>query len=776
VARVLSWRLVGAISVALGWVAIGGLSYAQQSEQANKEAGKDQQTTKQETAKSEQEPKQQFVEQIVVTAQKRSEDVQDVPVAISTLSGHDLTAITAGGPDIRYLSAREPSLLLESSFGRAFPRFYMRGLGNTDFDLNASQPVSMVVDDVVLENPVLKGMPLWDLDHIEVLRGPQGTLFGRNTDAGMVKFDSKRPTKNLDGEFRLSWGTYNTVDVDGGIGGALSDTLFARISLLVQSRNDWIKNTFTGIQDALGGHQEQAGRLQLLWQPNEKFSGLLNLHGWSLDGTARVFRANIIEKGTSDLVPGFRQDTVSQDGLNDQRIHGKGADLTLNYDLGAAALTSITGYETLDMYSRGDIDGGFGAVYAPPYGPGVIPFVSETADGIPKLDQLTEELRLASTGGGPFNWLAGIYYFHEKVSVDSFDYNSLALGNPQDGYAFQHQTADNYAAFASVDYAASEDWLLKAGIRYSHDKKDFSAERPDPTFQTPTTAPIVRNTDDNAVTWDVSAIYKINPDVHVYAKVATGFRPPSIQGRILFCADFDGGQNPATNCVSTAKREDLVSFEAGIKSILADHHLRLNLAAYDYKVDGQQVTAVGGQYNTATLLNVKRTNGYGLEADVEVIPTDNWWINAGISYNHTRFDDPNLTVAPCGGGCTIENTVKNGLVYIDGNSLPHAPDVIFGGSVNYQSSPVDRGYFATLDWSYYSKKYFFLYKSAEFQGDGYELGLRLGYGWNQGKYEVALYGRNITNKTIIEGGIDFDNLTGYTNEPRTVGVEFNVKF
>ena len=130
---------------------------------------------------------------IVVTAQRRSEDLQDVPLSISTLSGDKLAAIGAGGQDVRALSARVPSLVVESSFGRTFPRFYIRGLGNTDFDFNASQPVSLVYDDVVLENPILKGFPIFDLDRIEVLRGPQGTLFGRNTPAGIVKFDSVKP-------------------------------------------------------------------------------------------------------------------------------------------------------------------------------------------------------------------------------------------------------------------------------------------------------------------------------------------------------------------------------------------------------------------------------------------------------------------------------------------------------------------------------------------------------------------------------------------------------
>ena len=131
---------------------------------------------------------------IIVTAQRREQNIQDVPISVTAIDDEALAAINSGGQDIRALSGRVPSLVVESSFGRTFPRFYIRGLGNTDFDFNASQPVSLVYDDVVLENPILKGFPVFDLQQVEVLRGPQGTLFGRNTPAGIVKFDSvKRP-------------------------------------------------------------------------------------------------------------------------------------------------------------------------------------------------------------------------------------------------------------------------------------------------------------------------------------------------------------------------------------------------------------------------------------------------------------------------------------------------------------------------------------------------------------------------------------------------------
>jgi iron complex outermembrane receptor protein len=232
--------------------------------------------------------------------------------------------------------------------------------------------------------------------------------------------------------------------------------------------------------------------------------------------------------------------------------------LKLDWDLGTAILSAITGYETLEMFSRGDIDGGFGAVFAPPSGPGFIPFPSESADGLPDLDQLTQEVRLVSTGDGRLGWLVGAFYFDESLTVDSFSFNTLA-GNAQDGFAFQQQDAESWALFGSIDYRVTERWDLKAGLRFTTDEKDFSAERPDPTFQTPTVRPIRAQTDADLATWDLSATRHLNPQVNLYGRIGTGFRAPSIQGRILFCPDFEGGVNPASNCVSIADEEEILS-------------------------------------------------------------------------------------------------------------------------------------------------------------------------------------------------------------------------
>jgi len=161
------------------------------------------------------------LEEVIVTATKRSESIQDVPISIATLSAEDLQAMFPGGADVLSLSGHIPGFFAESSNGRAAPRFYIRGLGNIDFDLAASQPVSVIMDDVVMENVVLKSFPLFDIEQVEVLRGPQGTLFGRNTTAGILKFNSRRPEQETSGYARGSYGTYGTRNVEAAVGGSL---------------------------------------------------------------------------------------------------------------------------------------------------------------------------------------------------------------------------------------------------------------------------------------------------------------------------------------------------------------------------------------------------------------------------------------------------------------------------------------------------------------------------------------------------------------------------
>jgi iron complex outermembrane receptor protein len=367
------------------------------------------------------------LDRITVVAQKREQNLQEVPISVSVLGDETLNAFTTGGRDIRLLSSRLPSLQVESSFGRAFPRFYVRGLGNTDFDLNASQPVSLVYDGVVLENPILKGFPIFDLERIEMLRGPQGTTFGRNTPAGAILFESRKPSQSADGYAQLAYGEYNTVNFEGAYGGPINRNWSFRGSVLYQRRDDFVNNVFTGEDDALGGHEEFAGRFQLLFEDGP-LEVLGNFHFRQLDATARLFRANAVEPGTNNLVDDFSFRHVATDGGNLQDLEAYGGSLSVDYDFGSVVLTSITGIETVDIIGRGDIDGGFGASFAPPFGPGFIPFPAESADGLSDHLQVTQELRLSSATGDALQWQAGLYYFYEDLTVDSFNFDTLAGG------------------------------------------------------------------------------------------------------------------------------------------------------------------------------------------------------------------------------------------------------------------------------------------------------------------------------------------------------------
>jgi iron complex outermembrane receptor protein len=723
---------------------------------------------------------------VTVTAERRRENVQKVPVSISTLGGAELHSLGNAGDDVRALSARVPSLVIESSFGRTFPRFYIRGLGNTDFDLNASQPVSLIYDDVVLENPILKGFPIFDIDQVEVLRGPQGTLFGRNTPAGVVKFQSVQPSQDVNGYMTASYGTYGTFNAEGAVGGALSDSVSARGSVLYQTRNNWVDNTFPGAPNSkLEGYVEGAARLQFLIKPSDDFSALLNVHGRDLDGTARLFRANIFQPGTNDLVDDFERDKISIDGHNEQHLHGYGGSANLTWNLGRTTLHSITGYEHVSVFSRGDIDGGFGASYAPPFGPGFIPFSSESADGLPDHHQFTQEFRLESNEWGRVDWQAGLYYFDEKITVDSFSYDTIFTGGGQNGFAQQRQHDKSWAVFGSVDFDVTDAFKLRAGVRYTDDQKDFTAERFVSPFGLPDTGPLSISPSASKVSWDVSGTWALQDSVNLYARVANGFRAPSIQGRVLF-------QGP-TPSLSVADAETVLSFEAGIKADFMDHRARLSFDVFHYTIDNQQLNAVGGGSNTTTLLNADKSVGQGFEFDAQAYLTDNFLVTLGMSYNDTEIKDRNLAVVPCGSpflNCTVTDPLivnDNGTpgnpaddfveALIDGNPLPQAPKWITNFTARW-SIPVGNGeYFVYTDWAYRSKVNFFLYESREFTGKPLlEGGLRVGYNWDYGNNEIALYGRNITNREVAVSGIDFNNLTGMLNEPRIWGIEFSKKF
>ena len=709
---------------------------------------------------------------VTVTAEKRAENIKDVPNSVSTVAGELLDALNSGGEDVRMLSGRVPSLNIESSFGRAFPRFYIRGIGNTDFDLNASQPVSLVFDDVVQENPILKGFPVFDLERIEVLRGPQGTLFGRNAPGGVVKFESAKPGKAFGGYGSIGFGQDTMVNLEGAVNLPVSKDLSLRLSMQSQSRDDWVTNTFAaGPTQKLEGYDDVAFRVQALYQPTGAFSALANLHGRDLKGSARLFRANIIKKGSNDLVDDFDPEKISIDGVNQQDVSSHGGSLRLRWDLGnGMALTSISAMEKVESFSRGDIDGGYGAVFLGPgnSGPGLIPFDAESGDGLPYHRQLTQELRIESTASTGPRWLGGLYLFDERISIDSFNYSSIG-GNVQNGYATQNQKNRAWAVFGNVGFDVSPALNLRAGLRYTKDKKDYVADRLQaPPFSPTFIGRLTEKTDASNTSGDLSGTFALSPSTNLFARVATGFRAPSIQGRLLFA-----------DTVSKADSETVTSVEAGVKADLWDGRARVSASVYSWRMKDQQLVAVGGGSNVATLINADKTVGSGAEIDLQLLPVDNLLLTMGLGYNRTEIKDKNLSVPGCGGGCTVTDpSVGGGRFSIDGNPLPQAPKVTLNLTARY-AMPTASGaeWYVLGDVAYRSKVNFFLYESKEFTGKALTtVGLRGGYVWGGGKYEASAFVRNLADEIQAVGGIDFNNLTGFINEPRVVGVQVRASF
>ena len=727
--------------------------------------------------------------EVVVTATHREQNEKEVPVSISVVDNNLITSLGESGDDIKQLAFKVPSLNIESSNGRAFPRLYIRGYGNTDFHDFASQPVGLYYDDIVQENAALKGFPIFDQADVEVLRGPQGTLFGRNSPAGVVKLESAKPQLGVtSGLLSMSDGTYNTAVVQGVVNLPINDVLAFRASTQIQHRDNWVNDPIN--QTHLAGYDDWAGRLQLLFKPSDTFSALFNIHGRSLNGSSTLFRANIIELGSDKLVPGFDPARFYADGPNSSTLGTVGAAVHLTWTLPNVTVQSISGYETVQKYlAEGDIDGGYGPgnvfcqpTCTVPTGPGFVPFPVETSAGLLHHEQLTQEFRALTNYDGPLQAQGGVYLFYENVTAADNDYctpGSTTNNCPiTQLWSFQDTTVsrqrnDAEAIFGSLDYAVTPAFKATGGVRLTEDHKNFATLYSDTV--PPPTAPLADSVRAGNVSWDVSGTYALTSDVNAYARIGTGFRAPSF------------GPPAAGLPVQVARSEKVISYETGIKADLLDHKARLSWDVYYYDIKNQQLTAVGGGANTIQLINAQKSVGKGSELELELHPIPNVTFNLSGSYNETRIEDPTLAVAPCfnwsfkvvGQQCTVLNPLDaNGHALINGNPLPQAPKWVGDLGLKYDY-PLAGGssVYAYTDVSTRSWMDFGLYESKEFVGQPLtQVGLRLGYTWGSDNYEVAAFCRNCANQIRAIGGIDFADATGFINDPRIFGAQFRAKF
>jgi iron complex outermembrane receptor protein len=368
---------------------------------------------------------------------------------------------------------------------------------------------------------------------------------------------------------------------------------------------------------------------------------------------------------------------------------------------------------------------------------------------------------------------AGAYFFYENVTADDNDYctpGSTVNNCPnQDLWTLQDSTIaqqknDAEAIFGSVDYAVTPDFKATAGVRLTQDHKTFATLYSD-TVPPPSPPAAAAATATN-VSWDVSGTYSITRDLNAYARIATGFRAPSF------------GTPSAGLPIQVARSEKNISYETGIKADLFDHRAQLSFDVYYYDVKGQQLTAVGGGSNDAILLNAQKTVGKGSELEFDFHPVSFVTLNLSGSYNDTRIEDPTLEVGACA-QCTPTNPVdpKTGLLEINGNPLPQAAKWVGDAGVRVEQ-PLSTGkVYAYTDISTRSSMNPLLYTSKEFTlAPLTQVGLRLGYDWGGDKYDVAAFCRNCANQIRVIGAIDFDDLTGYINDPRVFGASFRARF
>jgi len=549
----------------------------------------------------------------------------------------------------------------------------------------------------------------------------------------------------------LTLGNQGMVNAEGAANLPLTGDWSARVSMQVQHRDNWVKNLAPNAQTpATEGYDDRAVRVQALYEPNKAFSALFNVHNRELTGSPRLFRGNIIKPGTNDLVDGFDPAQANFDGKNEQRLHATGASARLKWVLDEVTVHSITAIETVQPFSRGDVDGSVA---------GKVPFPSETSDALRGHRQLSQEVRVESNAKGPLRWQAGVYLFDERYTMESYDYTAKDVAA---SLISTEQSNKAWAVFGSVNYDLSADWKLRGGLRYTNDKKDLST-----TGKVDTSAGTTGHTNDSKWNWDLSATYVLDKQTNLYGRAATGFRAASIYPASLF-----GPQ-------SQARPETVTSLELGAKSEFWDRRARLSASVFKYEVKDQQLTAVGGAGNAATLLNASKGEGQGVELNFEVLPLDNLLLTLGASYNDTKIKDASLSLPRPGSNPTMIGTPDaNGNYSLYNNPLPNAPKWIANATARYTIPTADGNeFYVYTDWAYRSKVNFFLYQAVEFTGKPLlEGGLRGGYVWNNGKYEVAGFVRNITNKVVVNGAIDFNNLTGFINDPRTYGVQFKALF
>ncbi|WP_212541910.1 TonB-dependent receptor [Sphingopyxis indica] len=733
---------------------------------------------------------QQGIGDIVVTAQRREQNLQDVPVAVTAFSGD--TIANLGIQSSADIGGVVPNLEIGLPGGEGNqPLIYIRGVGLADFNSNNSGPNGVYVDEVYVSSPGAQTFQLFDLDRVEVLKGPQGTLYGRNATGGAINFITAKPSRDFEAHASLSYGSFDAVTGEAAVGGPISEGVRFRIAGTGTHAKGYVHNLFTGRRE--NGQNSFALRGQLAFDISDTFDALLNVHGGKVDVRAPQYRSlGMLDPDTGFTAPcaadavmanqcgnvlGYVSPPRFYDGNYDKseplEVGNLGASARFNWDLGGVTLTSITSYDDNDKTHREDSDAS--------------PFAILHIDYHVASKTFTQELRLAGSTG-ILTWVAGGYYLHEVLkqnqTVDLFrelrpltpDGGADPTGATTGGApvlfsrTINRQTTEAAAGFGQVEIEISPALRATLGGRYNYERKRFEASAqfedavidgfPIPGGVLPLYAFDNSDTYEN-FSFRAGLDYDVADDVMAYASVSTGFKSGGFNGGFL---SFD----PAEAAVQAQPfdEETLTAYEIGLKSTLLDRRLRLNAAGfyYDYK-DLQLYTLVNtGALPLSLLDNAADARIYGAEFEVIAQPADRLDMTLNLGLLDTK----------------IKDFSSAGTDY-SGNRIPLSPTVTFSGIVNYDV-PLSPGVLLGIQpsVSYRSSQFFSTDNNPLLKQNGYWLvGGRLAVKDEDGRWEVALFGRNLTRKKYINFAIDlsdFGFIEQFRGEPRMFGVELRVNY
>ena len=697
-------------------------------------------------------------EEVVVTATKRAEKLQDIPISIAAIGGDTLSQSRVTQTD--ELVTKIPNLQLTSTVGDNTPIFALRGVSMSDYSLNQASPVATYYDEVYKGNFAFLGVAMYDLERVEVLRGPQGTLYGKNTTGGAVNLISRTAKQGETGGYlNFGYGNYNRVDVSGAKGFDVSSTLSARAAFTYSKADGWFKNVVPGKKD-LAGVDEWGVRTSLAWEPSDGMKWVLRLSTSQQSPTNYGIYAEPADSLRAGL--GVREIAANIDTPRKARTNSVA--LTGTVDVGGGlTLTSITSYDkgTLDFYE--DTDGVATQLLEVPY--------------YDKASQLAQDLRLTSDWDGGFNFILGAYFNRESVfnrsafeigkDIDSDGLPGVtdadcAIGLPL-GCIFQNQfnqKKKSFAVYSDASYKLSDSITLRGGLRFTDDKGEQTGFRSDALG--PNRVLVVTLIPPSALAYKKSNVsgklgidWKLDDERLLYVNYSRGYRANSFNAQAFF--------DPSE--LSVAKPETVDAAELGLKSQWADRRVTLNAAAFVYKYKNQQFLNVDPNTAAQTLLNLPESRITGAELELTARASDAVTLRAGVG-----LLDANVRKGTISG------------VDVKGHTLSNAPKFTFNGGVDADVWSDDSGKLsAHVDLAYSSSQYFELINVPRLQQNGYSLlNAHLDWESGDGKWNASVWGKNLTDKFYHTSRVDLLAGFGYDynhiGAPRTYGVSVGLKF